>query len=76
MDVLREFAALEQRVYHLIGNHCLYNFPRAELNARLGECLFGGVGTTSTRVGSRIDECSKSTHCLVCSTSVTVATLG
>lgn len=39
-DVLREFAALEQRVYHLIGNHCLYNFPRAELNARLGGCFF------------------------------------
>ena len=41
-DVLREFSALERRVYHLIGNHCLYNFPRAELNARLGGSSPGG----------------------------------
>ena len=43
-DVLAEFAALQRRVYHLIGNHCLYNFPRAELNSRLGGLQIQGLG--------------------------------
>lgn len=34
-DVLDEFDRLETPVYHVIGNHCLYNFPRDELNQRL-----------------------------------------
>lgn len=36
-DVLGELSRLEGvPVHHVIGNHCLYNFPRPELNARLG----------------------------------------
>eukprot|EP00696_Hemimastix_kukwesjijk_P013658 gnl/Hemi2/27104_TR9105_c0_g2_i1.p1 gnl/Hemi2/27104_TR9105_c0_g2~~gnl/Hemi2/27104_TR9105_c0_g2_i1.p1 ORF type:complete len:221 (-),score=29.58 gnl/Hemi2/27104_TR9105_c0_g2_i1:3-665(-) len=35
--VLEVFARLDRvPVYHIIGNHCLYNFPRGELCARLG----------------------------------------
>lgn len=33
--VLDEFAKLQKPVYHMIGNHCLYNLPRKRLN----ECL-------------------------------------
>jgi len=35
-SVLDEFAGLDRRVHHIIGNHCLYNLPRQELNERLG----------------------------------------
>ena len=35
-SVLDEFAGLDKRVHHIIGNHCLYNFSRQELNERLG----------------------------------------
>ena len=35
-SVLDEFAGLNRRVLHIIGNHCLYNLPRQELNERLG----------------------------------------
>ena len=39
-SVLDEFAGLERRVHHIIGNHCLYNLPRQELNERLGVLPF------------------------------------
>ena len=35
-SVLDEFAGLDKHVHHIIGNHCLYNFSRQELNERLG----------------------------------------
>ena len=35
-SVLDEFAGLDRKVHHIIGNHCLYNLPRQELNERLG----------------------------------------
>ncbi|KAK9808721.1 hypothetical protein WJX72_002505 [[Myrmecia] bisecta] len=31
-----EFARLGKPVYHMLGNHCLYNLPREELNTQLG----------------------------------------
>jgi hypothetical protein len=34
--VLAEFDGLGSRVYHMLGNHCLYNLPRPQLNERLG----------------------------------------
>lgn len=34
--VLDEFALLEKPVYHMIGNHCLYNLSRQRLNEVLG----------------------------------------
>lgn len=34
--VLDAFGGLGSPVYHVIGNHCLYNFTRAELNHMLG----------------------------------------
>lgn len=41
--VVREFHAFEGPVYHLIGNHCLYNLPREQLLPVLGihrcDCL-------------------------------------
>jgi len=35
-SVLDEFALLYKPVYHMIGNHCLYNLPRNRLNEALG----------------------------------------
>jgi manganese-dependent ADP-ribose/CDP-alcohol diphosphatase len=35
-DVLQAFSQLPQPTYHMLGNHCLYNLPRARLNQRLG----------------------------------------
>lgn len=35
-SVLDEFALLNKPVYHMIGNHCLYNLPRKRLNEALG----------------------------------------
>ncbi|KAL0049678.1 hypothetical protein WJX82_007377 [Trebouxia sp. C0006] len=35
-SVLDEFALLHKPVYHMIGNHCLYNLPRNRLNEALG----------------------------------------
>ncbi len=35
-SVLDEFALLYKPVYHVIGNHCLYNLPRKRLNEALG----------------------------------------
>ncbi len=32
--VLDELHALGRPVYHMLGNHCLYNLPRARLNER------------------------------------------
>ena len=34
--VLTQFAKLQKPVYHMIGNHCLYNLPRQRLNEVLG----------------------------------------
>lgn len=34
--VLEAFGGLGSPVYHVIGNHCLYNFTREELNRMLG----------------------------------------
>ena len=34
--VLDAFEQLPCRTHHCLGNHCLYNLPRATLNARLG----------------------------------------
>lgn len=34
-SVLNEFAKLQKPVYHMIGNHCLYNLPRHRLNELL-----------------------------------------
>lgn len=34
--VLDEFALLQKPVYHMIGNHCLYNLSRQRLNEVLG----------------------------------------
>ncbi|KAL6763309.1 Metallo-dependent phosphatase [Haematococcus lacustris] len=34
--LLEEFDKLEKPVYHMLGNHCLYNLPRPHLNQRLG----------------------------------------
>eukprot|EP00882_Tetradesmus_deserticola_P028570 GHRQ01031834.1.p2 GENE.GHRQ01031834.1~~GHRQ01031834.1.p2 ORF type:complete len:184 (+),score=52.32 GHRQ01031834.1:864-1415(+) len=34
-DVLQAFSRLPQPTYHMLGNHCLYNLPRARLNHRL-----------------------------------------
>lgn len=34
-SVLSEFAKLQKPVYHMIGNHCLYNLPRHRLNELL-----------------------------------------
>lgn len=33
--VLDAFDTLPCRTHHCLGNHCLYNLPRATLNARL-----------------------------------------
>ncbi|KAL3130513.1 hypothetical protein ABBQ38_008328 [Trebouxia sp. C0009 RCD-2024] len=35
-SVLDEFALLQKPVYHMIGNHCLYNLSRQRLNEVLG----------------------------------------
>eukprot|EP00192_Tetraselmis_astigmatica_P013236 CAMPEP_0117671066 /NCGR_PEP_ID=MMETSP0804-20121206/13120_1 /TAXON_ID=1074897 /ORGANISM="Tetraselmis astigmatica, Strain CCMP880" /LENGTH=338 /DNA_ID=CAMNT_0005479471 /DNA_START=250 /DNA_END=1266 /DNA_ORIENTATION=- len=35
-SVLQEFSKLGRPVFHLIGNHCLYNLPRKLLNHRMG----------------------------------------
>uniref|UniRef100_A0A383VZW1 Manganese-dependent ADP-ribose/CDP-alcohol diphosphatase n=1 Tax=Tetradesmus obliquus TaxID=3088 RepID=A0A383VZW1_TETOB len=35
-DVLQAFSQLPHPTYHMLGNHCLYNLPRARLNKRLG----------------------------------------
>lgn len=35
-SVLHQFAKLQKPVYHMIGNHCLYNLPRERLNELLG----------------------------------------
>jgi len=35
-SVLDEFALLCKPVYHILGNHCLYNLPRNRLNEALG----------------------------------------
>ena len=34
--VLDEFSLLQKPIYHMIGNHCLYNLPRTRLNKALG----------------------------------------
>ena len=34
--MLDAFALLHKPVYHMIGNHCLYNLPRGRLNEALG----------------------------------------
>eukprot|EP01025_Chloroclados_australasicus_P008068 TRINITY_DN12782_c0_g1_i1.p1 TRINITY_DN12782_c0_g1~~TRINITY_DN12782_c0_g1_i1.p1 ORF type:complete len:327 (+),score=35.68 TRINITY_DN12782_c0_g1_i1:52-1032(+) len=34
-DVLSQFSKFEGKVYHVIGNHCLYNFDRNSLHQRL-----------------------------------------
>jgi len=34
-SVLAQFKRLACRTYHIIGNHCLYNFPRSYLNSVL-----------------------------------------
>lgn len=34
--VLKEFELLGRPVYHMLGNHCLYNLPRHTLNQQLG----------------------------------------
>eukprot|EP01025_Chloroclados_australasicus_P014353 TRINITY_DN16719_c2_g1_i2.p2 TRINITY_DN16719_c2_g1~~TRINITY_DN16719_c2_g1_i2.p2 ORF type:complete len:320 (-),score=18.40 TRINITY_DN16719_c2_g1_i2:1016-1975(-) len=34
-DVLAQFSLFDGRVYHVIGNHCLYNFGREILHQRL-----------------------------------------
>jgi manganese-dependent ADP-ribose/CDP-alcohol diphosphatase len=35
-DILQAFSLLPHPTYHMLGNHCLYNLPRARLNQRLG----------------------------------------
>lgn len=35
-DVLERLQPLDCKVHHMLGNHCLYNLPRAVLNQRLG----------------------------------------
>lgn len=35
-SVLDEFSLLQKPVYHMIGNHCLYNLSRKKLNEALG----------------------------------------
>ena len=35
-SVLDHFDLLQKPHYHMLGNHCLYNLPRPELNAQLG----------------------------------------
>ncbi|GAB4813996.1 hypothetical protein N2152v2_001042 [Parachlorella kessleri] len=35
-NVLQRFERLQLPVLHMLGNHCLYNHPRDELNRRLG----------------------------------------
>jgi hypothetical protein len=39
--VVNTFKKYRGHTYHMLGNHCLYNLPRAELNEQLGisECL-------------------------------------
>uniref|UniRef100_A0A061R5V4 Manganese-dependent ADP-ribose/CDP-alcohol diphosphatase n=1 Tax=Tetraselmis sp. GSL018 TaxID=582737 RepID=A0A061R5V4_9CHLO len=34
--VMQEFASFNQKTYHILGNHCLYNLTRPHLNKRLG----------------------------------------
>ncbi|KAK9845692.1 hypothetical protein WJX84_000667 [Apatococcus fuscideae] len=43
-ELLRRFSRLNKPVYHMLGNHCLYNLPRPVLNERL---RMGGPDTAS-----------------------------
>mmetsp|Transcript_38934 Transcript_38934/g.98585 ORF Transcript_38934/g.98585 Transcript_38934/m.98585 type:complete len:361 (+) Transcript_38934:202-1284(+) len=46
-SVLSALAVFEQPLYHVIGNHDLYNLPRGHLNARLGiPSLDAAVGSS------------------------------